>query len=212
MIGLPGEEMADVQAIANLTRAVQRVVKGVHRRKAQVNVSVNTFVPKPHTPFQWVGLEDPAVVKAKQDLLKRELRGRGLKLDLPDPESTLLESVLSRGDRRLGDVVQKAWEFGARFDAWGDQRNLLAWMRAFADAGLDPSFYAHRERDLDEVLPWDVISTGVRKRFLEAEYRRSTRGELLVDCREHCHACGILAARGASRSDTWCCPAVEVAR
>jgi radical SAM superfamily enzyme YgiQ (UPF0313 family) len=209
MIGLPGEEMDDVQAIVRLTRAVHAQIREVHRRKAQVNVSVNTYVPKPHTPLQWVGLSDSASVKAKQGLLRRELRGRGLKLDCGDPDSTLLEAVLSRGDRRLGAVIEKAWSLGARFDAWDDQRDMLAWMRAFADAGLDPGFYAHRERPLDEVLPWDVISTGVRKDFLQREYARSAQRVTLGDCRERCHACGILATFGDDRSDVWCCPVGE---
>ena len=206
MIGLPGEEMVDVEGIARLSRAVYGAVRKVHGRKAQVNVSVNVFVPKPHTPLQWAGLADQASIKAKQALLRRELRGRGLKLDTGDLDSTLLEAVLARGDRRLSAVVEKAWSHGARFDAWDDQRDMLAWMRAFAQTGLDPSFYAHRERPLDEVLPWDVIGTGVSKRFLQREYARSTRGELLSDCREQCHACGILTSYPGSRASQWCCP------
>ena len=206
MIGLPGERMDDVQAIADLARAVRAVGRKAHGRRAQVNVSVNTFVPKPHTPFQWVGLEPAQSIREKQALLRRELRGRGLKLSYSDPEATLLEATLSRGDRRLGAVVQRAWELGARFDAWDEQRNLGAWMRAFAEAGLDPDFYARRERPPGEVFPWEVVSTGVRKSFLLEEYRRSERGETLVDCRERCHGCGILGAYGDDWSEEWRCP------
>jgi radical SAM superfamily enzyme YgiQ (UPF0313 family) len=207
MIGLPGEEMADVDAIARLAHDVYKVVRKQHGRKAQVNVSVNVFVPKPHTPLQWAGLADDESIRAKQTLLKRRIRGRGLKLDTPDLDATLLEAVLSRGDRRLSEVIEMGWRSGARFDAWDDQRNTLAWMRAFAEAGLDPSFYAHRERTLDETLPWDLIDTGVSKRFLQAEWRRCARGEVLADCRDGCHACGILRAYGQHRSSQWCCPA-----
>jgi len=206
MIGLPGERMEDVQAIADLARAVRHVGRQVHGRRAQVNVSVNTFVPKPHTPFQWVRLERDASISEKQALLRRQLRGRGLKLDTSEAGATLLEAVLSRGDRRLGRAVQRAWELGARFDAWDEQRNLVAWARAFAEQGLDPDFYAYRERRPDEVFPWDVISTGVDRCFLLDEYWRGQRGETLADCRERCHGCGILAAYGEQRSEAWCCP------
>ena len=206
MIGLPGERMDDVRAIADLAQAVRAVGRKVHGRRTQVNISVNTFVPKPHTPFQWVGLEPARSIREKQAFLRRELRGRGLKLGYSDPEATLLEAVLSRGDRRLGAVVQRAWELGARFDAWDEQRDVGAWMRAFAEAGLDPDFYAHRERPPDEVFPWEVVSTGVRKRFLLQEHRRSQRGETLVDCREHCHGCGVLSAYDDGWSEEWRCP------
>jgi radical SAM superfamily enzyme YgiQ (UPF0313 family) len=206
MIGLPGERMDDVQAIADLARAVRAAGRKVHGRRAQVNVSVNTFVPKPHTPFQWVAKEPDTSIREKQALLRRALRGGGLKLGYSDPEETTLEATLARGDRRLGAVVQRAWELGARFDAWGKQRDAHAWTQAFAEIGLDPDFYAHRERSSDETFPWEVISTGVRKRFLLDDYRRSQRGETLADCRERCHGCGILAACGGSWSEEWCCP------
>jgi hypothetical protein len=198
--------MGDVQAIAGLVRAVRAVGRKAHGRRAQVNVSVNTFVPKPHTVFQWVGLESASSIREKQALLRRELRGRGLKLGYSDPEAALLESVLARGDRRLGAVVQRAWELGARFDAWDEQRSLEPWMRAFAEAGLDPEFYARRQRPPDETFPWDVISTGVGKRFMLEEYGRSQREETLADCRGQCHGCGILGAYGDDWSEGWCCP------
>ncbi len=206
MIGLPGEGMEDVRAIADLARAVRAVGRKVHGRRTQVNVSVNTFVPKPHTPFQWVGLEPASSIREKQALLRRYLHGRGLKLSYGDPEATLLEAVLARGDRRLGAVVQRAWEMGARFDAWGEQRNLGAWMRAFGEIGLAPDFYARRERLAGETFPWEVVSTGVRRGFLLAEYRRSQAGELTSDCRELCHGCGILGTYGNDWSEEWRCP------
>jgi radical SAM superfamily enzyme YgiQ (UPF0313 family) len=206
MIGLPGEQMEDVEAIAEMVNKVHIIGRRVHGRQAQVNVSVNTFVPKPHTPFQWVPLASSQSIREKQALLRREIRGRGLKLDYNDPEASLLEAVLARGDRRLGEVVQRAWELGARFDAWDDQRDFGAWMRAFAQTGLDPDFYAYRERSPDELLPWEVVKIGVRKRFLLEEYERSQRREILVDCREECHACGILATFGGAGPQEWCCP------
>ncbi len=206
MIGLPGERMEDVEAIADMARRVRAIGRRVHGRKTQVNVSVNTFVPKPHTPFQWVALEPSRAIRKKHALLRREIRGGGLKLDYNDPEISLLEAMLARGDRRLAEVVERAWELGARFDAWSDQRDFGAWMRAFGKAGLDPDFYAYRERGADEVFPWDVLSVGVSKRFLWREYERSRRGETTVDCRERCYGCGILSAFRDERSETWCCP------
>ena len=206
MIGLPGEEMEDVEAIADMARTVHLIGRRIHGRQAQVNVSVNTFVPKPHTPFQWVPLASSRSIRQRQALLRRELRGRGMKLDYNDPEASLLEAVLARGDRRLNDVVEQAWRLGARFDAWDDQRDFGAWMRAFAKTGLDPDFYAYRERNQDELLPWEVVNTGVRNDFLWDEYGRSQRRETVSDCREGCHACGILAAYGGKRSHEWTCP------
>jgi radical SAM family uncharacterized protein len=206
MIGLPGERMDDIQAIADLARAVRALGRKVHGRRAQVNVSVNTLVPKPHTPFQWVELEPLLSLQEKQALLKRELRGQGLKLDCSDPEATLLEAALARGDRQLGMVIGRAWELGARFDAWDEQWDMGVWKRAFAELGFDPDFYARRGRAPDEVFPWEVVSAGVHRRFLLAEYRRSQHGEMMADCREQCHGCGILANCGESWSEAWCCP------
>ena len=206
MIGLPGEIVDDVQAIIDLTHAVRKIGRRTHGRKTQVNVSVNTFVPKPHTPFQWVGLEPDSSIREKQVLLRRALRGRGLKLNYGDPDTTLLEAALARGDRRLGAVIQRAWELGARFDGWNEQRNPDAWARAFAETKLSPNFYASRERSLDEIFPWEIVSTGVRRRFLAQEYQHSSSGEMLVDCREQCHGCGILTVCGSDWSAEWRCP------
>ena len=206
MIGLPGERMEDVQAVADLARAVRAEGRKVHGRRTQVNVSVNTFVPKPHTPFQWARLEPLASIQEKHALLRRKLRGGGLKLHYNDPDETTLEATLARGDRRLGAVVQRAWELGARFDAWGKQRNDHAWAQAFAEVGVEPDFYARRERPSHEIFPWEVVSTGVHKRFLLEDYQRSQRGETLGDCREGCHGCGILNTCGGDWSEEWCCP------
>jgi radical SAM family uncharacterized protein len=206
MIGLPGERLEDVEAIGHLAREVRAVGRKVHGRRTQVNVSVNTFVPKPHTPFQWAGLDRMASIREKQARLRRELAGPGLKLSYSDPEGTLLEAVFARGDRRLGAVIERAWRLGARFDAWDEQRDMDAWVQAFADSGLDADFYAYRERTRDEVFPWDVISAGVRREFLLREYQRSQRGEMLADCRQGCHNCGILGAYGDQWAEGCCCP------
>ena len=206
MIGLPGERMEDVEAIVDLAQAVRAAGRKVHGRRTQVNVSVNTFIPKPQTPFQWAGMEPPASFRERHALLRRGLRGGGLKLSYSDPSEAALEAALTRGDRRLGAVVQRAWELGTRFDAWGEHRDANAWAQAFAEIGLSLDFYAYRERQADEIFPWEVVSAGVQKRFLLADYQRSQRGETLSDCRERCHGCGILTACGENWTEEWCCP------
>ena len=131
-------------------------------------------------------------IRAKQDLLKRELRGPGFKLNWNQPEDTLLEAWLSRGDRRMAEVIYQAWQHGAKFDAWKEHFRYDVWLEAFAAAGLDPAFYTHRERPIDEIFPWEHISTSVRKKFLTEDYLWSLQGKTRVDCRERCFACGIL--------------------
>jgi radical SAM family uncharacterized protein len=196
MIGHPTETLEDVRAIAELAKRVHRVGKKYHGRKAQVNVSISTFVPQPHTPFQWVPLAAEDEIRAKQELLRRELRGPGLKLSWNDPQETWLEALLARGDRRLGPAIHRAWQLGAKFDAWGEHFKPEAWRQALAQSGLDAAFYTVRPRSTDEIFPWDHINTGVRKQFLLEDYQMSMRGETRADCRQLCYACGILATFG----------------
>ena len=181
--------------------------------KVNVNAGVSTFVPKPHTPFQWVPTDTLEQIRAKQDLLRRELRGPGLKLNWNNPLETQLEAWLSRGDRRLGAVILEAWRRGAKFDAWKEHFNYDAWQSAFAACGLDPEFYTHRPRLIDETFPWDHIDVAVKKQFLTEDYLWSLRGRTRVDCRERCFACGILPRFTQLRMDTtpeaWECPEVK---
>ncbi|MBU1659863.1 MAG: TIGR03960 family B12-binding radical SAM protein [Chloroflexi bacterium] len=213
MIGLPTETMEDVQAIADLCKAVLREGWATIGQRAKVNASVGTFVPKPHTPFQWVPCDTLEQIEAKQELLKREVRGRGLKLSWSDPKGTLLESWLARGDRRMAEVVYGAWRLGAKFDAWSEHFDFEAWTEAFEAAGLDPDFYTHRQRLLNEAFPWDHINAGVRKKFLIEDYQWSLEGQTRVDCREQCFACGILPTFNELRRDNpgegWKCPEVQ---
>lgn len=212
MIGHPSETLEDVQAIVQLSKAVLAEGRKIHGGKAKVNVGVSTFVPKPHTPFQWVSLDALEQIRAKQTLLQQGMRGAGLHLRWNRPEETLLEAFLSRGDRRLGAVIQRAWELGTKFDGWQEHHNHAAWVQAFAEAGLEMGFYTHRPRSLDEVFPWDHIDPGVKKRFLLEDYLMSQRGETRVDCRGHCFACGILPKfaplRMATPAEAWQCPPV----
>ncbi|HID62074.1 MAG TPA: TIGR03960 family B12-binding radical SAM protein [Anaerolineae bacterium] len=194
MVGLPTETMEDVAAIVDLVRKVLAVGRQHQGRKARVSVSVATFIPKPHTPFQWMPLLDEASLEERLALLRRGLRGRGIRFSWHDPQSSLLEAALSRGDRRLGRVIHRAWQLGARFDAWNEIFDMQLWEQAFAEVGLAPDFYARRERPLDEVLPWAHIDTGIRIEFLAAECENSLKGETTPDCRVCCLNCGILAA------------------
>jgi radical SAM family uncharacterized protein len=213
MIGHPSQTLDDVAAIVDLAMEVRAVGRQVLGRKAQVNVSVSTLVPKPHTPFQWVPLADEEEIRAQQDYLKENLRGPGLKLNWNNYRETLLEAVLSRGDRRLGPVVERAWQLGARFDGWSDQFKVEAWRQAFRESGVEIGFYTRRPRSLEEVLPWDHLDAGVTKEFLARDYEASLRGEVRLDCREQCYACGILTAfreeREGLASEAWGCPPVR---
>lgn len=213
MIGHPSETLEDVQAIADLCKLILKEGRKEVGNRVRLTAGVGTFVPKPHTPFQWVPCDTIDQIKLKQDLLKRTLRGRGLKLNWTEPESTMLEAWLSRGDRRIADVIYNAWQRGAKFDAWKDHFNYDIWMQAFADVGLDPDFYTQRERPIDEVFPWEHIDTTVRKKFLIEDYLWSQSGRTRLDCREQCFACGILPTFADLRRDNpgefWGCPEVK---
>ncbi len=213
MIGHPSETLEDVQAIADLSRRVIQEGRRVAGMKVKLHLGVSTFVPKPHTPFQWVACDRRESILAKQALLQRELRDRSIKLSWSEPEATLLEAWLSRGDRRLAEVIYTAWRNGARFDAWDEHRKYEAWLEAFAKHGLDPAFYTHRPRRADEVFPWDHISVAVRKNFLFQDFRRSLEGQIRLDCRLNCYACGILPTFSALRRENpgpaWKCPEVK---
>ncbi len=210
MIGHPSETLEDVQAIVELCKTIRDIGFRTIGRRAKLNAGVSTFVPKPHTPFQWASCDNQESIKAKQDLLRREMRGPGLKLNWTDPRETRLEATLSRGDRRLAGVILSAWKHGAKFDAWQDQTSYSAWDQAFTENQLDPAFYSERTRDLDEAFPWDHIDTGVNRKFLQREYLNSQNQITSDDCARQCHACGIFTAFSQERKDhptqLWKCP------
>ena len=213
MIGHPTETLDDVQAIADLSKRVLQVGIQTIGNRAKVNTSIGTFVPKPHTPFQWVGVSPQEEIAEKLDLLQKELRGRGLKLNWNDPRETHFESWLSRGDRRLSEVIYKAWEKGAKFDAWREHFDYSRWIEAFSEAGIDPEFYSTRTHSTSEAFPWDHINTGVKKSFLLEDYQWSQEGKTRADCRGDCFACGILPAyndlRHQNPGPLWLCPEVS---
>ncbi|HEX9018729.1 MAG TPA: TIGR03960 family B12-binding radical SAM protein [Anaerolineaceae bacterium] len=213
MIGHPSETLEDVQAIIDVCHAVLKEGRRHVGGRARVHAGVSTFIPKPHTPFQWAPCETIPNIRAKQNLLRNALRGSGFKVTWTDPEITQHEAWLTRGDRRTGQVLYRAWQLGSKFDAWQEGFKYERWLQAFADCGLDPEFYSHRERALDECLPWQHISTAVRPGYLKEEYLRSLEGQTRIDCREQCFACGILPQfndlRASLPDDAWKCPPVK---
>ncbi len=215
MIGHPSETIEDVQAIVDLCKRVIDEGRKAAGWKVKLNVGVSTFVPKPQTPFQWVACDTRDNILEKQALLKRQLlKDKNIKLSWTRPEDTLLEAWLTRGDRRMAEVIYSAWKNGAKFDAWGDEAKIQeAWMPAFAEHGLDPAFYTHRQRRTDEVFPWEHITAAVRKNFLFQDFRQSLEGQIRVDCRLNCFACGILPTfanlRRENPGEVWKCPDVK---
>ncbi|MGD8403703.1 MAG: TIGR03960 family B12-binding radical SAM protein [Anaerolineales bacterium] len=213
MIGHPSETMEDVKAIANLAKAVIGEGRKVAGMGIKLHVGFNTFVPKPQTPFQWVPLDTRENILKKQDVLRKMLPDRNIKLSWNDPEDSMMEAWLTRGDRKIADVVYTAWKNGAKFDAWGDQMKFDVWMAAFDEHKIDHTFYTHRQRRTDEVFPWEHISAAVRKNFLFQDFRMSLEGEIRVDCRLNCFACGILPTfsnlRRENPGEVWKCPDVK---
>jgi radical SAM superfamily enzyme YgiQ (UPF0313 family) len=190
MIGLPTETMEDMVAIVDLVRRV-RQIKGVAGNRPNIRVSIATFIPKPHTPFQWVALNQEEELAAKHQILRRGLQKAGANPSWHDPRVSLIEGVMSRGDRRLGRVIHRAWQLGCLFDAWNDIFDYEKWMQAFDECDIDPKIYI-RERSLDEVLPWSHIDTGISIDFLKQEYQRALAGEKTMDCSSgRCVGCGL---------------------
>ncbi|MBW2039048.1 MAG: TIGR03960 family B12-binding radical SAM protein [Deltaproteobacteria bacterium] len=191
MVGLPSEGEEDLRGIAALSQKVFR--QGERgKRRGGVNVSISTFIPKPHTPFQWEPQLPLEEVEERQRYLREGVKGRGMRLKWHDARMSFLEGVFSRGDRRLGEVLLKAHQRGCKFDGWTEHLRWSEWEEAFADVGVDAPFYAYRGRDPSEVLPWDHLNCGVEKGFLRDESERAGKGVVTPDCREgECLRCGV---------------------
>lgn len=214
MIGHPSETLEDVQAIVDLCKRVLAEGRKVAGWKVKLHAGVSTFVPKPQTPFQWVPCDTRDSILEKQALLKRELfKDRNIKLSWTKPDDTFVEAWLSRGDRRMAEVIYSAWKRGAKFDAWEEGRKFEIWSEAFNDHNLDYTFYTSRPRRTDEVFPWEHITAAVRKNFLFQDFRMSLEGQIRVDCRLNCFACGILPTfsnlRRENPGEGWKCPDVK---
>jgi radical SAM family uncharacterized protein len=192
MLGLPTETSEDIEAIAALARRAGTDIAKQCGRRLNIKLSASAFVPKPHTPFQWVGQVNRDEMNDRIDILRRGLKKSGTRLTWQDPRVSFLEAVLSRGDRRLSRVIHTAWRLGAGFDAWSERFRYDLWLKAFEDCSIDPSFYANRTRPLDEVLPWNHIDTGVSIDYLKREYINSTNETATDDCRVgRCNHCGL---------------------
>ena len=205
MLGLPTETEDDMKGIAHLAQKIAEtyyevVPKEQRKGKVQINVSTSFFVPKPFTPFQWAPMytEQDFVEKAKvvKSEIRAQLNQRSIRYNWHEPDVTALEGFLARGDRRCADVILKAYEKGALYDAWTENFDYGIWKEAMAECGVDMTFYTLRERSLDEILPWDFIDTGVSRKFLEREWQRAKEGVVTENCRQKCSACGAMKFKG----------------
>lgn len=200
MLGLPTETYSDIDGIAELAFEIvdeyYKLPKEERTKGLNVTVSTSNFVPKPFTPFQWEAQDSTDIIKEKQMYLKGKLKHKNITFNWHDPKISLLEGVFSRGDRRLGKVLLKAWEMGCRFDAWNEHFNYDTWMKAFEETAVKPDFYANRKRSVEEVLPWSFIDIGVSASFLKKEYSRALQGETTPNCRQKCVGCGAASFGG----------------
>jgi len=203
MIGLPFETDEDILAIAQLVRDVQYCYFKVTGHKGcQVTASASVFVPKPYTAFQWFGQNSVEEMRRKQFLLKDALKMKNVEFQYHDAPTSVIEAVIARGDRRVGRAIYNAWKEGARFDGWSDKFSFARWQRAMSDAGLDIDFYAARQRDEDEVFPWEHVSPGVSRTYLVSEWQKAAKGELTGDCRRsECKGCGVCQKLGVKIVD-----------
>lgn len=191
MIGLPTETDEDLDGIIRLGNELLTVGKRFSKRHVQINISVSTFVPKPHTPFQWIAQAPIEEIRRKQAYLGRGLRRRGISLKPHDAETSVLEGAFARGGRSLGKVIEEAVLLGCRFDGWTECFDYRTWVAAFEKHGTYPAAHASRAYGLDEPLPWDHIKTGVTKAHLQQEYHRAMAAEITDNCRVECAQCGI---------------------
>lgn len=196
MMGLPTETFEDLEGIVDLAQKVcgvfRQVPKELRKGSLRLTVSVAVFVPKPFTPFQWEKQDSLELTREKQDFLRERLKKiRGVRFNWHDGRLSFLEAVFARGDRRLGKVLQYARENGAIFDSWQEHFDFAYFEEAFKKAGVDPHFYANRERSYDEVLPWDHISCRVSKSYMISEAKKAIECESTPDCRKGCTGCGF---------------------
>lgn len=191
MIGLPTETWEDLDGIVNQARQVLDVARKAGRRGVKVTVSASSFVPKPHTPFQWEGQNSRELLQQKQDYLKKRLRDHRVKFLYHDVGGSFIEAVLARGDRRLADLLEWVVQAGCKFDGWSEHFRYDLWRQGMAETGTDPHFYANRLIPHAEILPWDHLSSGVTKRYLIAEHEKALTETVTPDCRGRCGQCGV---------------------
>ena len=193
MLGLPTETDEDVLGIAELANQVLhtwRLYAKNKNRGVRITISTSCFVPKPHSPFQWEKQNTMDEYMRKVNLLRDNIKAKNVVYNWHDPQTSYIEATLSRGDRRMGAVIENVCRAGVRLEAWSDYFSFERWMKAFKDAGVAPKFYAYRERSLDENMPWNIVDVGVRKAHLWHEREQAYKSELSPDCRKQCSACG----------------------
>jgi radical SAM family uncharacterized protein/radical SAM-linked protein len=191
MVGLPTETQTDIQGIVDLVKKLRKI-KSPNGRYGKLNVSVATFIPKSHTPFQWVTQLSLEESRGRIEWLRSKLRLPGVKFKWQNPEVSFLEGLWARGDRRLSSLLVRAFENGCRFDGWSDRFSFATWQRSIAESQVDVDFYTSRHKDLEEPLPWDHIDVRVEKAFLIKEWMGALEGTKTEDCRWHsCHQCGV---------------------
>ena len=191
MIGLPTETVEDLRALEDLVKSLRKI-KNPAGRRGKINVSVATFIPKPHTPFQWAPQLSLAESEDRLEQVKNALKLSGIQIKWQNPKVSWLEGVWARGDRKLSRLLVSAYHKGCRFDGWSDRFRYDLWAEAFDEEGLDPDFYTLRPRDVCEPLPWDHIDTRLAKAFLAAEWENATGGAFTADCRvDDCNQCGV---------------------
>jgi radical SAM family uncharacterized protein/radical SAM-linked protein len=200
MIGLPTETDLDLDGIIRLANELFSVGKRASKRAVQLNISVSTFVPKPHTPFQWHGQASLGEIRRKQAYLEKGLKRRGITLKAHNPETSLLEGAFARGDRQLGRVLEEAVRLGCRFDGWTECFDFKKWNEAFQKCGLEAATYASRTFGLEDELPWGVVKSGVTMEFLKSEYQRAVEEKITENCRVKCEHCGIGCADGGTNA------------
>lgn len=204
MLGLPTETEEDMRAIPELANEIAvryyEIPKEQRNGKCQVSISTSFFVPKPFTPFQWAPMypKEEYLRRAKivNDTMKEQLNRKSLRYHWHETDVTVLEGIFARGDRRIAQAIYYAYESGCIFDAWGDFFDAEKWDAAFEKAGLDVAFYAYRERNIDEILPWDFIDVGIRKDFFVREWKRAMEGTVTPNCRMMCSGCGCKSLGG----------------
>jgi len=198
MIGLPTETNEDLDGIINLAHKLLTLGRSVSKRHIQINITISTFVPKPHTPFQWFSQATREEIKFKQSYLAQGLRQNGIVLKPHSPEMSLLESAFARGDSRIGPVIEEAVRLGCRFDGWSECFDIAKWEQAFHKYGLTPELYTSRRFEQEEALPWDYVHVGVTKTHLQREYRRALDAKITENCRIQCESCGLGCPEGGS--------------
>ncbi len=197
MIGLPTERAEDIGAIVEMVKGVSMTAKQIAKKKININLTISPFIPKPHTPFQWREQASPEYIKETEMYIFNKLRSnRNIKIGRRDKNLSLMEGVISRGDRRVSKLIYTAWRLGAKFDGWTENFDIQKWMKAFELTSLEPSFYT-RKRSYTEILPWDHIDSGLRKKFLIEEDKKAENGVTTPDCRAgKCTDCGVCPAFG----------------